>query len=619
MTKTSTDPTASPSRAPSASPTARDADAARDDDAGTDQSLRRLASDAFGITELREGQLDGMRALANGRDVLAVMPTGYGKSAIYQVPALLLHGADPHRADPEFARTEPARREHDPRRRPTLVVCPLIALQEDQLDGLLDTAGPDGAVAINSTHSPAEQERAWQAVENGEAAFLFLAPEQLAKDSTVDRIAALDIALLVVDEAHCVTSWGHDFRPDYLRLGEVRARLGNPTTAALTATAAPPVREEILRRLGMTAALVLARGFDRPNISLQVVRHQEDKEKRRAVIRQAAALVSELHGPGLVYAAKRKDTEKYAEKLARSGLRVAAYHAGMAAAERARVHEQFLDGELDVVIATTAFGMGIDKPDVRFVLHADIPESLDSYYQQFGRAGRDGLPAVGVLHYRSEDLGLRRFFATHAPDEADLRIVLAALKAAAGPLRRQTLAEQTGFPARRLTGLLNQLQDTGAISSDSDGVRLDDTADPDQVVSRSVELAQSRGRVDQSRVEMMRGYAETDHCRRQFLLGYFGEASPDACANCDNCLDSSAGSASADGTGTDSTDTTGAAVASGDTVFPVNAAVVHSEWGPGLVLQNDDDVLTVLFENEGYKTLSRPAVLERGLLKLAEG
>ncbi|WP_445155111.1 RecQ family ATP-dependent DNA helicase [Arthrobacter sp. Hor0625] len=585
-------------------PTTRARDAA-------DVGLCRLAADAFHLPHLRDGQLEGMRALAAGRDVLAVMPTGYGKSAIYQVPALLLH-----------------RREQEPARRgPALVVSPLISLQEDQLDGLLEAAGPGGAVAINSSHSPAEQELAWQAAENGTAAFLFLAPEQLAKDSTVERLAALAPALFVVDEAHCVTSWGHDFRPDYLRLGEVRARLGNPTTAALTATAAPPVREEIQARLGLANPLVLVRGFDRPNITLDVVRHHEDKEKRRAVIRQATELIRQLRpgvepgtnpvhtSCGLVYAAKRKDTEKYAQKLARNGLRAAAYHAGMAAADRADVHERFLDGELDVVVATTAFGMGIDKPDVRFVLHADIPESLDSYYQQFGRAGRDGAPALAVLHYRSEDLGLRRFFTTHTPDEASLRAVLTALRAAEGPLPRSELAVRTGFPARRLTGLLNELQDTGAVTAGRDGARLDAAADPDRVLDRAVELATARGRVEQSRVEMMRGYAETRRCRRQFLLGYFGEDHPDSCGNCDNCASGAAAAKTGAAGGA-------AAAADGhdgrnDSGFPVNAAVVHAEWGPGLVMQHDGDVLTVLFESAGYKTLSRKAVLERGLLTLA--
>jgi ATP-dependent DNA helicase RecQ len=534
------------------------------------------------------------------------MPTGYGKSAIYQVAALELH-----------------RR----LKRPTVVVSPLISLQEDQLDRLREELGPQAAVAVNSSHSAAEQERAWQAVESGDATFLYVAPEQLAKSSTVERIAALDIALFVVDEAHCVSSWGHDFRPDYLRLGEVREHLGNPATAALTATAAPPVREEIVARLRLQDPMLLVRGFDRPNISLDVLREQEDKDKRRAVIRQATELVGGLResgpasagsnggsggsgpvGSGLVYAAKRKDTEKYAAKLVKNGVRAEAYHAGRTAAERESVHQQFLDGQLDVVVATTAFGMGIDKPDVRFVLHADIPESLDSYYQQLGRAGRDGAPAVGVLHYRAEDLGLRRFFATHKPDEERLLAVLTVLRDAGAPVLRPALAEQTGIPARTLTGLLNQLQETGAVKVGKRGVRLRRKADLGQVVGRAVELAEARERMDKSRIEMIRGYAETDGCRRQFLLGYFGEDLPEPCGNCDTCEDGSADPSPSE-------ENDGSAAAGDAEPFPLNSRVEHSEWGPGLVMRHDDDTLTVLFEQEGYKTLSRKTVLERGLLE----
>jgi ATP-dependent DNA helicase RecQ len=353
----------------------------------------------------------------------------------------------------------------------------------------------------------------------------------------------------------------------------------------------------------MAGPLVLVHGFDRPNIRLEVVRHHEDKAKRRAVIEGVTA----ASGPGLVYAAKRKDTEKYAAKLARNGLRAAAYHAGRTPAERELVHEQFLDGSLDVVVATTAFGMGIDKPDVRFVLHADIPESLDSYYQQIGRAGRDGQTAVAVLHYRSEDLGLRRYFATHSPDRAALLAVLTVLRGADRPLLPPTLAEWTAFPARRITGLLNQLQETGAVTSARDGVRLDPSADPAGVVERAVELAAARERMDKSRIAMIRSYAETRRCRRQFLLGYFGEDLPEPCGNCDTCT---SGTALLPAHGHDG------GAAAGDPL-PLNATVEHVLWGPGLVVARDGDLLTVLFDREGYRTLSRTAALGHGLLTLS--
>ncbi|MFC4397762.1 RecQ family ATP-dependent DNA helicase [Arthrobacter sedimenti] len=571
-------------------------------------ALRALAESAFSLPHLRDGQLAGMAALVEGRDVLAVMPTGYGKSAIYQVAALHLHQQTG---------------------RPAVVVSPLIALQEDQLDGLSQDLGTDAAVAINSSHSDADVEASWKAAEDGKAVFVFLAPEQLAKQSTVDRIRGLDISLFVVDEAHCVSSWGHDFRPDYLALGNVREQLGSPAVAALTATASPPVRDEIVERLGMKDPLVLVRGFDRPNIRLDVVRHHEDKGKRKAVLEQVADLAGK--GQGLLYAATRKDTEKYAAKLAQEGLRAEAYHAGRPAKEREHIHELFLEDKLDVVVATTAFGMGIDKPNVRFVVHADIPESLDSYYQEIGRAGRDGEPASAVLHYRSEDLGLRKFFGTHFPDPDALLEVLKVLKAAHAATPKSSLAELTGFKPRRVTGLVNQLEEIGAVAVGKRGVRLTSKAKLAALVSDAVELAEARQRVDQSRLTMMRAYAETDGCRRQFLLGYFGEDLPEPCGNCDGCAAAAPADTAKDGKPdkkqankkagrkqqSAASDGGGPASAAGDEPFPLQSAVVHKEWGPGLVMRHEDDVITVLFEQEGYKTLSRSAVVENQLLKPA--
>jgi ATP-dependent DNA helicase RecQ len=329
--------------------------------------------------------------VASGRDTLAVLPTGWGKSAIYQLAALLIPG-------------------------PTVVVSPLIALQRDQVRSLL--ANDVGAAEANSQMGVADRQRALDHLASGELEFVFLAPEQLAKREVVEELAAARPSLFVVDEAHCVSTWGHDFRPDYLGLASVVTAVGRPPVLALTATAAPPVREEIVERLGLSDPVLVVRGFDRPNISLAVERFVDAAEKRTAAVDRAAA----TEGAGIVYVATRRAAEEVAEALAARGVAVAPYHAGLRAAERNATQTAFTDGELRVIVATTAFGMGIDKPDVRFVHHHDVAESLDAYYQEIGRAGRDGEPAEAVLFYRPEDLGMRRFFASGGDDETRRRV-----------------------------------------------------------------------------------------------------------------------------------------------------------------------------------------------------
>ena len=536
--------------------------------------LRRVADETFGWSQLRDEQLEAMEPVMAGHDVLAVLPTGAGKSAIYQVPALLLDG-------------------------PTLVVSPLIALQRDQREGIEDTRAPE-AVAVNSTQRSGEQKHAWKAIRQGEAEYVFLSPEQLAKDEVVDALAELGVSLFVVDEAHCVSAWGHDFRPDYLRLGPVIERLGHPRVIALTATAALPVRRDIVERLGLREHREVIASFDRPNLHLAVQRFTDDSDKRHSVIRRVRTLTADpATRRGLVYVASRKDTEFYADELAQCGVRAAAYHAGMKAADRERVHEEFLAGDLEVVVATSAFGMGIDKPDVRFVLHASVPESLDSYYQQIGRAGRDGQPAEITLLYRPEDLSLQKFLtASKAPEDA-LGEVAQALEEHDEPVRPGELKHEVNVSAAKRTRAVNLLEQVGAVSTTSDG-RLD-YLDPDlpadQAVEQAVDAAESYQRLIRSRIEMMRGYAETTGCRRQYLLGYFGEHLTHPCGNCDNC---EAGTAQEQ------------PASNGE--FALGSSVRHAEWGDGVVMSIEPDRLTVLFDDVGYKTLSLQAVQEHDLL-----
>ena len=546
--------------------------------------IREIAREVLGFPEFRPGQEAAMQAVVAGRDTLAVLPSGAGKTAIYQVAGQLLDG-------------------------PVIVVSPLIALQRDQVERLAEIEDRAGRAAqLNSTMSAGDQREVLEGLGDGTVRFVFLAPEQLTKPEVVDAVREAGPALFVVDEAHCVSAWGHDFRPDYLRLGGVIEQLGHPTVLALTATAAPPVRAEIVERLEMRDAEVVVAGFDRPEIRLEVDQYADAYGKQQGVLDRVLAEIGEGRGPGIVYSATRRGTEEVAEQLTERGLRARPYHAGLNRAGREDTQRAWMDDELDVVVATTAFGMGIDKPDTRFVIHAEPADSVDSYYQEIGRAGRDGEPALAVLVYRQEDLGLRRFFAAGTPAEEELQQVAGLVQAAAAAgidegVDVKDLREETGRAATPLARDLNLLEQVAAVVLDEDGAAhpADNAPPPGEAAAAARELAEHHERVDQSRVEMMRGYAETTECRRQFLLGYFGEQLDEPCGNCDNC---SAGTAQ---------DHPGPADHA--TPFPVETPVEHSEWGKGVVMRVEDDRVVVLFDEVGYKTLGIAAVTENGLLR----
>jgi ATP-dependent DNA helicase RecQ len=407
----------------------------------------------FGHSAFRAGQEDLVRAVLDGHDVLAVMPTGSGKSLGFQLPALLLQGT-------------------------TLVVSPLISLMKDQVDEL-NRRGVRAA-ALHSQLGVDARHQTLRAAQHGELRLLYVAPERFASDHFGRIVRMLPIARFIVDEAHCVSEWGHDFRPDYRRLRAAAAecrrsdgQVGRPPLAAFTATATPEVRDDIVTLLGLSNPRVVVAGFDRPNIRLLVRPVSGEEEKHR--------LLPGLVGSGrsLVYAATRKKAAVAAETLRSAGFAAAAYHAGLSDAERTRVQDAFASSELRIVCATNAFGMGIDRPDVETVIHVDIPGSLEAYYQEIGRAGRDGRPAVATLLWQYADVKTREF-------------------------------------------LIDRVRDDDA------GARSSVTVDPVEVARRK--------EIEHKKLRRMVAYADATGCLRATILRYFGDpAAREPCGACGNC------------------------------------------------------------------------------------
>lgn len=547
--------------------------------------LRRAARHHFGWGSLRAGQLPAMKALVKGRDALVVLPTGAGKSAVYQVSGIVLDG-------------------------PTVVLSPLLALQQDQIAGL-NTRGGAGTVAVrvSSAQTPKQQREALDAVRAGRARFLFITPEQLARPERLAEVRALQPALVAVDEAHCVSAWGYDFRPDYLQLGHFIRELGRPPVAALTATASPPVRTDIIDVLGLRDPYLVVAGLDRPNLRLAAVRCTSEEQRWQRLL----ARIREEERPGIVYAPTRASTEQLAERLREVGIEAVAFHGGLPAGERDRRYADFMADRTPVMVATSAFGMGVDKPNIRWVFHIALPDSPDSYLQEIGRAGRDGAPARTLLLFRPEDVALQRFFAGGAPERAELTALAAAVRE--GPVSRKALAERTGLPARRLTQLVTLLEQVGAVRVGKGG-RLSvpgHAPPPAQVAGLALAQVERQQTVRRSRVDMMLQYAERGGCRGRALLAYFGEPSSGNCGHCDNCA---AGTADRDERPRTPRQVVRSAPAAAGRhrPFPVSSVVRHPEWGAGTVMGYERDQMVVLFDNVGYKTLSVPVVRRKGLL-----
>jgi ATP-dependent DNA helicase RecQ len=537
-----------------------------------EQQIRQIARERFGYESLRAGQEAAIKALLDGHDTLAVMPTGSGKSAIYQIAGILIPGS-------------------------TVVISPLIALQRDQVESIARQDVGEAAV-VNSTVPTAKRQEVFEALEEEELEFLFLAPEQFNNPETLERLQNSKPSLFVVDEAHCISEWGHDFRPDYLRLGSAIAALGHPRILALTATAAPTVREEIIERLGMHDPQVIVQGFDRPNIWLGVKRFEDEAEKQQALLKWAVRAKK----PGIVYVATRKKAEEVAQALCDKRVKAIFYHAGMKAKEREEAQSAFMNDEAEVIVATTAFGMGVDKPNVRFVFHHDISDSVDSYYQEMGRAGRDGEKALAILFYCPDDLKIRRFLASSGQvDAEEVEQVAAVVQEQDEPIKRRELREQTGLSQAKVATALSRLEEVGVVEMLATG-EVVESEKPPEVSEAAQEAIRAQERYQhylRSRLEMMRGYAEVRDCRREYLLNYFGEKLEEPCGFCDNCK---AGVVVED---------------SGSKPFPLSSRVVHSSWGEGLVMRYEGDKMVILFDEVGYKTLDVDMVKQRGLLKQA--
>ncbi len=362
--------------------------------AGNDQALERTLRERFGLEQFRPGQREVIADVLARRDVLCVMPTGGGKSLCYQLPALLLDGL-------------------------TLVVSPLIALMKDQVDAL--TARGLRATLLNSTLDPSEQRARLLEIEGGRYDLVYVAPERFRSGRFVEAMARIRPALLAVDEAHCISEWGHDFRPDYARIGQARRALGMPPCIALTATATDLVRRDIADQLDLREPRQFVTGFDRPNLSYHVVEARKDHDKLTAL----AEALARAPGPAIVYASSRARCETIGQFLRHDLKRPSAvYHAGLSREDRTAAQESFMDGDVEVVVATNAFGMGVDKADVRSVVHYNLPGTLEAYYQEAGRAGRDGHPARCVLLYAPGDRFLQELFIAneYPPPEAVFRV-----------------------------------------------------------------------------------------------------------------------------------------------------------------------------------------------------
>ena len=471
--------------------------------------IDRIVRDVFGLAGLRPGQRSVIDAVLNKEHTLAIMPTGAGKSLCYQIPALLMPGM-------------------------TVIVSPLIALMRDQFDKL-SALGLD-AVQINSAVDSIDIRHARTKINRQSVEFIFTTPEQLASGDLHERFASGAVDLVVIDEAHCISQWGHDFRPAYLEaIATLRAET-SPTFLALTATAPPEVIEDITVQLGVGPLRVVNTGLHRPNLSYQVRPVTSDADKQR----QLVELVRARNGPAIVYAGTVRHVDTLAQVCRQEGIDAVSYHGRMRAPDRAESQDRFMSGSTSLIIATNAFGMGIDKPDIRAVIHYDLPASLDVYYQESGRAGRDGNPAACTLLFQRRDRRLQTFFmAGRYPTHDDFATLIAGLRSI-DTARALSLTElRDAAPAigvAKLRVMLTVLKQEGRIRERRGAgyeVCQPLFTEPFEEFARHYEERRER---DLSKLEQMIVYAQTSLCRTQLMLKALGEdVAWSECGTCDNC------------------------------------------------------------------------------------
>ena len=486
------------------------------------KSPEEALQEHFGFSKFLDGQEEVISEIVAGKDGLVVMPTGGGKSLCFQIPALCFPGV-------------------------TLVISPLIALMKDQVDALQARGIP--ATVINSTLSWPEQKERLDGMVRGDFKLVYVAPERFRAESFLRALERVEISLFAIDEAHCLSQWGHDFRPDYMRLGKALEKIGRPQCVALTATATPVVREDILQVLALREPFERVSGFSRPNLSLGITGVDKTAQKDERI----KAVIS-AHKTGIIYCATRKKVDLVSETLASWGVKCVSYHGGMGDSERVKAQEIFISKKVDIAVATNAFGMGIDRGDVRFVIHYEIPGSVEAYYQEAGRAGRDGEAAVCELMFNYADTRTQEFFIDGAnpsattvrqiyqyllseadgnhevfrtlediTEHADVKNGMA-VGSALSILARGRFIERFDVQGKRMRGtrLLQPDLMAGDLALDEDAMEKKDSRDREKL---------------KSMVEMC--YART--CRQQWILEYFGEPDAKTCGNCDICRDRSAG------------------------------------------------------------------------------